>query len=215
MLDMQELSALMGEEDAEEYEILAHVIIKRRGSGPSPEPEPEPEPGSTWTMLKHNAFDTYTQYVDTGGNRWTVLQNGEAAECISNGQNLNRSEFYIRDRFTYADIKDRTCRITWTVESDDIETMDKTNSFGNIQLLLLTNQTQTGGTTKEYRKAKVDIATEANFLGHHVLEFVPSQLFAGQQTGPYLGWNLGYRTNVSGQKVTLTQLDFELLEEDA
>ena len=134
-----DLKALFGGDDSQEFELFAHVIIKRRGD------DPGPEPGPTWTMLKHNAFDTYVFFLGSNGNSWSVLDGGAAAECTSNGMNQNNSQFYIRDRFTYADIQDKTCRITWTVESDDIQTMDKTNSFGNIQLLLLTTSpSQTG-----------------------------------------------------------------------
>lgn len=165
--------------------------------------------GGEWTTFKHNAFDTYTIY--TVSNQWTVMDNGNWAYVTSNGQNSNNSQFYVNPKFAYSSIKNKTCRISWNITSDEIDSFPEaiTNAYANIQLLLSSVQNQTGNANST-RVAYVNIATSNNVLGTHTYEFVPSTLFAGQAEGAYFGWQIGFRTNVSDQKLNVMKFDFEV-----
>lgn len=162
-----------------------------------------------WTLLTHG-FDKYVIFNQTNGSVFSV-QN-DVAVGVADGKNNNTSQFYSQNRIIYDDIKDKTCRLTWTVECDgDISSFaGGTQSSGNITLGLYNRRDQAGGQYGTTRVSKKDIANYSNFIGHHSVEFVPSELFSGLTKAPWLGINIGFRSSINGLTVRITQLDFEV-----
>lgn len=167
---------------------------------------------SSRKMIKHNEFDTYYKAIQGGGNDFAVKDNGNWVEVVSNGLNLNNTSFFNNPRYEYSDIKERLCRLAWTIECDDMDTLSGTNSYGNIDLGLFTVQNQETGITDSYRRAARNIANADNFLGYHSVEFVPGELFAGVTGAEYFGWNIGFRSDIAGLTIRITQLDFEIIK---
>lgn len=163
-------------------------------------------------MIKHNGFDTYFKAIQGGGNNFVVKDGGEWVEVVSNGLNVNGTSFFNNPRYVYNDIKDRVCRITWVIECDDVDVLDGVNSDGSIELGLFTVQDQETGIVDSYRRAMVRIATAENFIGYHSIDFVPGEVFAGFTQADYFGWNIGFRSNVSGLTIRITRFDFEIIK---
>ena len=164
-----------------------------------------------WKLVWHNSFDKYQIRNMKEGSVATVMDNGEWLKEVSNGQNNNGTGVYMNDRFLYNDIKDKLCRITYTIECDQSVAFDGTNIFGNITLGLFSTKTTPSTTAaSKQRVSKIDIVTYDTFLGHHSVEFVPSELFASLTKSDYLGWNIGFRSSIDGLTIRVTQLDFEV-----
>jgi len=162
-----------------------------------------------WTLLEHNNFDKYLNYKpNANGETFVVKDGGNWVEIVSNGKNTNTTQFIWQPRVLYNDYKDKRMRFTWTIECDsDPSLFDGTNASGNVGLGLFS--TSTGD--YRYRKSKHDIGTYSNFIGHHVVEIVPSQWFAGYTLGDWLGWNFGARTSVVGYTLRIMQMDVEVM----
>ena len=164
-----------------------------------------------WKLVWHNSFDKYQIWQVKEGSVATVMDNGEWLKEVSNGQNNNGTGVYMNDRFLYNDIKDKVCRMTYTIECDQSVVFDGTNIFGNITLGLFSTKTTPSTTpVSQQRVSKVDIVTYDVFLGHHSVEFVPSELFASLTKSDYFGWNIGFRSSINGLTIRVTQLDFEV-----
>lgn len=165
----------------------------------------------SWKLVWHNSFDKYQIQQRQDGSIATIMDNGEWLKEVSNGQNKNSTGVYMNDRFLYNDIKDKLCRITYTIECDQSVVFDDTNIHGNITLGLFSTKTTPSTTAAStQRVSKVDIVNSDTFLGHRSVEFIPSELFANLTKSDYLGWNIGFRSSIDGLTIRVTQLDLEV-----
>lgn len=165
-----------------------------------------------WKTYISNDFNTYSQYVDPTGCTLDVAADGSYFYMISNGQNQNSTHFYNNPRFAYTHIRNKHCRVTWDIECSDPITLDGTNDSGNIGLALYSVQNQTSGKNTANRKSAKNVATLANFLGRHTVEFIPAEWFEGLTLAPYFGWCFGFRSTTSGRWIKVNEFTFEVWE---
>lgn len=170
-----------------------------------------PEKGDEWEVLFQNGFDEYVVYNHSDGVVFTVMDNGEWVQAVSNGQNKNTSNVTTKNCIPYADIKDKTCRITWGIECSDISSFTTQNGGGFITFDFF-NSSPRGSNPLKGRISKLDFATLTlgNIIGRHTLEFIPDEYFASVTKSTYLGWHFGFRSTVNDLTWSITELTFEV-----
>lgn len=166
--------------------------------------------GSNWTVLSPRNFNgNYTINNVNTGSTFTISSDGSYIQAVSNGQNQNTSDCYLSRRFIYNDIKNKRCRLTWNIEcTDPTIVIDGTNTNGNVTIDLFNQRAQLTGAYASTRVSKKDISTSATYLGTHTIEFVPSELFEGLTTADWIGWHIGFRSNINGATIRINSIIF-------
>lgn len=168
--------------------------------------------GDEWEVLKRNDFlNDYANFTGSNGNTFNVKDSGEWVEIVSNGKNQNTSNLTLKNLLTWAEIKDKTCRISWNIECSDPSAYTTSTGAGNITFDFY-NGTPHTGQAGAGRVSKLDFASlsKGNLVGQHTLEFIPSEFLASIKKGTYLGWNFGFRSSVTGLTWRIMELTFEV-----